>query len=77
MAAAQQQMLVQQAMAMVAGQMEAQLDSEIERLDNLGEADIDAIRRQRMIEMRKKQEKSKEWLAKGHGETILVNLYAI
>lgn len=60
-------MLMQQALAMVAGQMEAQLDSEIERLDNLGEADIETIRKQRMAEMRKKAEKSKEWLAKGHG----------
>jgi hypothetical protein len=68
--ASQAQMIQQQALAMVAGMMEAKVDAEIERLDNMGEADIEAIRKQRMLDLRKKQERSKEWLAKGHGEAI-------
>ena len=71
MASAQAAMIQQQALAMVAGMMEAKLDAEIDRLDNLGEADIETIRKQRMADLRKKQEKSKEWLAKGHGERVI------
>lgn len=66
--ASQAAMIQQQALAMVAGMMEAKVDAELDRLDNLGEADIETIRKQRMVALRKKQEKSKEWLAKGHGE---------
>jgi len=60
--------MIEQAVASVAAQLERQIDNEINKLDNLGEDDLDAIRKQRLAEMRKRQEKSKEWIAKGHGE---------
>ena len=53
---------------MIAQHLERQVDEEINRLDNLGEADIASIRQKRMADMKKRQEKTKEWLAKGHGE---------
>lgn len=42
-------------------QLEQQLDSEINRLDNLGSDDIDAIRERRMKEMKLRQEKLQIW----------------
>ncbi|MEW5305295.1 MAG: hypothetical protein WDW38_005662 [Sanguina aurantia] len=48
--------------------MEAQIDQEMEKLDNLGEDDLATIRKQRMADNRKRKEKTKEWLEKGHGE---------
>lgn len=50
--------------------MEEQVDAELHKLENLNEDDIDTIRARRMAEMKKRQEKSKEWLAKGHGEYV-------
>eukprot|EP00798_Chlamydomonas_sp_ICE-L_P027592 gene27592-7228_t len=63
-----QQLVVEQAVAMVASQMERQLEEEMNRLDNLGESDLATIRKQRVLAMKKRQEKTKEWLARGHGE---------
>lgn len=37
-------------------------------MDNLGEDDLDTIRKQRMADNRRRKEKTKEWLEKGHGE---------
>lgn len=50
------QMLVSAAM-----QLEKQLDNEIERLDNLGTDDIEAIRERRIKEMKQRQEKTIQW----------------
>jgi hypothetical protein len=46
-----------------AQQLEKQLDSEIERLDNLTVDDIDAIREKRLKEMKQRQEKIIQWKA--------------
>lgn len=62
------QQVVAQAVATLAQQLERQIDAEINRLDNLGEDDLDRIRQQRMLELKKRQEKSKDWIARGHGE---------
>lgn len=43
--------------------IEKQLDAEIERLDNLDSDDLDAIRRDRLAAMKKRQEKKQEWIA--------------
>lgn len=48
--------------------IERQLDSEIERLDNLDSEDLDAIRRERLNAMKKRQQKKQEWIANGHGD---------
>ncbi|KAK4301260.1 hypothetical protein Pmani_026593 [Petrolisthes manimaculis] len=47
--------------------IEQQLDAEIEKLDNLDNDDLDAIRRDRLAAMKKRQEKKREWVANGHG----------
>jgi len=51
-----------------AQQLEKQLDSEIDRLDNLGADDLDAIRDRRLKEMKLRQEKIIKWKQNGHGE---------
>lgn len=48
--------------------IERQLDSEIERLDNLDSEDLDAIRRERLNAMKKRQQKKQEWITNGHGD---------
>lgn len=44
-------------------QLEKQLDSEIDRLDNLTVDDIDSIREKRLKEMKERQEKIIQWKA--------------
>eukprot|EP00955_Chlamydomonas_euryale_P045394 353141-Chlamydomonas_euryale.AAC.3 len=65
MAGAQKQMMIEQAVAAVASQLEHQLDAQLDRLDNMGEQDLEQIRKARVQDMKRKQEKTKEWLAKG------------
>jgi hypothetical protein len=60
--------VVEQAVGQMARQLEAQVDAEIDRLGNLNDSDIDAIRQKRMKDMKKRQKNMKEWLARGHGE---------
>lgn len=43
--------------------IERQLDAEIERLDNLDAEDLDAIRRDRLAAMKKRQQKKQDWIA--------------
>jgi hypothetical protein len=62
------QQVLEQAVTMMAQQIEANVDKELTRLDNLGDNDLEQIRQQRMSELRKRQEKSKEWMERGHGE---------
>lgn len=47
--------------------MEEQVDREMEKLSNLDEDDLEAIRRKRFEALKKKQEQKKEWLTNGHG----------
>lgn len=62
------QAIIEQTVVSLARQMEQQVDRELNKLDNLGEDDIEAIRLKRVAEMKKRQEKMKEWVARGHGE---------
>ncbi len=48
--------------------MEEQLDAEIERLQNLGEDDLEAIKKQRMLALKRQQKQKREWLDNGHGQ---------
>ncbi|XP_068627280.1 thioredoxin domain-containing protein 9 [Battus philenor] len=52
----------------VAQTVEKQLDSEIERLDALDSGDLEAIRQQRIAEMKKRAKQKQDWIANGHGE---------
>ena len=47
--------------------IEKQLDSEIEKLDNLDSEDLDAIRRERLAAMKKRQQKKQEWITNVSG----------
>lgn len=50
-----------QILVTAAKQLEKQLDSEIERLDNMGTDDLEAIRERRLKEMKQRQEKIVKW----------------
>lgn len=50
-----------QILVTAAKQLEKQLDSEIDRLDNLTVDDIDAIREKRLKELKARQEKMIQW----------------
>lgn len=52
----------------MAKNVEKQLDDEIERLEQMDSADLEAIRQQRLNEMKQRAKKKHEWLANGHGE---------
>ncbi|XP_004922147.1 thioredoxin domain-containing protein 9 [Bombyx mandarina] len=59
---------VDQLLQHVAQNVERQIDSEIERLDALESGDLEAIRQQRIAEMKLRAKQKQEWLAIGHGE---------
>nr|AFK11024.1 thioredoxin domain-containing protein 9-like protein [Callorhinchus milii] len=48
--------------------VEQQLDSEIGKLDNMDEDELDKLRTKRLEAMKKAQLQKQEWLTKGHGE---------
>lgn len=62
------QAIVQQAVVGLAQQLEAQVDAELNKLENLNDDDIETIRQKRMKDLKKRQEKMKEWVERGHGE---------
>jgi len=62
------QNLVEQQLVAATQIIEQQLDAEIDRLDHLDGDDLDAIRRERMAQMKKRQSKRQEWIQNGHGD---------
>lgn len=62
--------VVEQALLQVAQQVEAQLDGELHKLDNVTDDkdELSRIRQERMAELRARQGKQAEWLAKNHGQ---------
>ncbi|XP_031783676.1 thioredoxin domain-containing protein 9 [Nasonia vitripennis] len=60
--------IIQQKVAELASHVERQLDSEIEKLDNLNIDDIEKLREKRLQEMKKMQQQKQIWLSLGHGE---------
>lgn len=66
--AGMQQAVLEQVALSVAKQLEDQIDNELHKLDNLQDDDIEGLRQRRIAEMRKQQEKTREWVQKGHGE---------
>ena len=58
---------MEQSLLQVAQNMEEQLDAQIHQLDNLGEDDLERIRRKRLEEFRRHEKNKEQWLAKGHG----------
>jgi hypothetical protein len=64
--------LIQQKVLEAASIVEEQVDSELNRLENLKEEDIDMVRERRLQQLKKQQEKRQELRGKGHGEYTTV-----
>ncbi|KAI0558139.1 Csa-Phosducin 3 [Gracilaria domingensis] len=61
------QNLVEAAVKNVVEGLEERLDSEIDRLNNLDDDDLEVIRRKRLAEMKKEAEEKAVWRRNGHG----------
>ncbi|XP_040585209.1 thioredoxin domain-containing protein 9 isoform X1 [Mesocricetus auratus] len=48
--------------------VESHLDSEIQKLDQIGEDELELLKEKRLAALRKAQQQKQEWLSKGHGE---------
>ncbi|KAL6039321.1 hypothetical protein STEG23_014160 [Scotinomys teguina] len=48
--------------------VENHLDSEIQKLDQIGEDELELLKEKRLAALRKAQQQKQEWLSKGHGE---------
>merc|ERR1712087_288224 len=48
-------------------QMEAAVDAELDKVDNMSEDDLAKIRRRRMEEMKQRAQEKEDWKANGHG----------
>ncbi|CAG4970211.1 unnamed protein product [Colias eurytheme] len=59
---------MEQVIQQIAQNVEKQLDSELEKLDTLDSSDLEAIRQQRINEMKLRAKQKQEWLSNGHGE---------
>lgn len=60
--------ILQQKAIEVANHVEQQLDSELEKLDNMDISDYEKIRANRLNELKQMQKQKQDWLASGHGE---------
>jgi hypothetical protein len=47
--------------------VEEKLDAEINKLENMDEDEMEALKTKRMAALKKQQAKRQEWLAQGHG----------
>ena len=64
--------LIQQKVLEAASIVEEQIDSELNRLENLKEEDIDMVRERRLQQLKKQQELKQELRRKGHGQYTTV-----
>jgi hypothetical protein len=60
--------LIADQMLQAAKVVEEQIDQEMERMDKLGEDDLEALKARRLHALKKQQEKRQEWLRNGHGQ---------
>lgn len=58
----------EQAVLQIAEQIERAVDDEIERIDNIDDDDIVAIRQRRLNQLKQMQERRNDWARKGHGQ---------
>lgn len=68
MAGQLQQAVLEQTLLSLGKQLEDQLDAQLHKLDNLQDDDLERLRQKRIDEMRRQQDKTREWVARGHGE---------
>lgn len=59
--------IIENTLMTAAAQIEKQLDTQIERLENMDEDELRNIRQQRLKEMKELSKKKQEWLSNGHG----------
>ena len=59
---------VEKAVLEAAKVVESQLDAEIERLDQLDDSDLEALRKKRLQQMKQQAAQREEWRSKGHGQ---------
>mmetsp|Transcript_24310 Transcript_24310/g.34322 ORF Transcript_24310/g.34322 Transcript_24310/m.34322 type:complete len:227 (+) Transcript_24310:30-710(+) len=62
-----QQAILDQAAKAAVDMVEKQVDQQLAAIDNMGEDDFMALRRKRLMDLKKKADKIQEWKAKGHG----------
>lgn len=62
------QRAIEQSVLNVAKHLEDQLDQQIHKLENLDDDDLERVRQRRIGELKKQQERTRQWLANGHGE---------
>lgn len=67
MQSAQIKAMVQEQAVRAALEAEKQLDRALKQMDDIGENEIQALRKQRLKALKDKQAKMAEWRAKGHG----------
>jgi len=60
--------ILHQTLVSAASQLEQQLDSQINQLDNLDSDDLQALRNQRLNELKELNKKKQDWLNCGHGQ---------
>lgn len=60
--------LIQQQLVSAATELESQLDNELNALDAMSGDELQALRNQRLNELKNMAKKKQEWLANGHGE---------
>lgn len=59
---------IQDTLLKVTKNIEKQIDSAIDQLDNLDTNDLEAIKQNRMKELKEKQAQKQDWLSNGHGQ---------
>ncbi|XP_019871776.2 uncharacterized protein LOC109600133 [Aethina tumida] len=52
----------------VSKEIESQIDQAIEKINNLDTGDLEQLRKARLIELKKLEDKKREWLLNGHGK---------
>ncbi|KPI90134.1 ATP binding protein-like protein [Leptomonas seymouri] len=62
----------EQALLQIAQQIERAVDDELDRVDNMDDDELLAIRLKRMKQLKEVQARRDEWLAKGHGQYLEV-----
>lgn len=67
--------ILHQTLVSAASQLEQQLDSQINQLDNLDTDDLQALRNQRLNELKDLNKRKQEWLNNGHGEVKKRNFF--
>lgn len=60
--------VLQQTLVSAASQLEQQLDSQLNQLENLDGDDLQALRNKRLADMKQHNKQKQEWLNSGHGQ---------